>query len=190
MSNYSKNSFWWNDGRIEKRSKVRPGDSFVKGKIPKSSEEIKEKFWSTVDVRDEDDCWEWKGLCASCHMPYGRFYFENKTQEAHRVSWKLTKNDPGKLCVLHKCDNPKCVNPNHLFLGTKGDNNRDRNYKGRTNVPKGEEHKLSKLTDGDVFIIRRLYNESYGISEIARRYGVSKSTIWNIIRRNTWKHVI
>lgn len=188
MPNWSKNTFWWNDGSIEIRSKSCPGHDFIKGKIPKSYEDIVRRFWNYVDIPSIDECWEWKGACATRHMPYGRFFFENKRQEAHRVVWKITYGDPGNLCVLHKCDNPKCVNPSHLFLGTKSDNNRDRTEKGRTKTTRGAKHKLSKLTDDQIIEIRKMIER--GTSEIAKEYGISRSLVWKIRTRKVWTHVV
>lgn len=95
---------------------------------------VEERFWSKVATKGPDDCWEWgAGIGAN---GYGKFRLSDPRREAgaHRMAWALAKGAevPEGLCVLHKCDNPPCCNPAHLFLGTKGDNNRDRAEKGRT----------------------------------------------------------
>jgi hypothetical protein len=83
----------------------------------------KERFWKKVNINDIDRCWEWLG-CIS--LGYGHFSLNKKMIGAHRVSWILIHGDiPEGFDVLHKCDNKSCVNPNHLYLGTQADNNRD-----------------------------------------------------------------
>ena len=87
----------------------------------------KERFWEKVDK--SGDCWKW---IAHLLKGYGRFRLNNKTWSAHRVSWTLHYGEiPEGMCVLHRCDNPGCVNPEHLFLGTRTDNMKDRDQKGR-----------------------------------------------------------
>jgi hypothetical protein len=91
-----------------------------------------ERFWSKVEKTET--CWIWTG---SCPEDYGRFFFEGRIQKAHHVAWKLTVGPIPKgdgyhgICVLHRCDNRKCVRPDHLFLGTHQDNMADREAKQR-----------------------------------------------------------
>jgi hypothetical protein len=87
------------------------------------------RFWSKVDIKSADECWEW--LSSKTSFGHGRFISENDIT-AHRFSWILFNGAiPDGLCVCHTCDNPGCVNPNHLWVGTKTDNNRDMTAKGR-----------------------------------------------------------
>lgn len=96
---------------------------------------IEDRFWSKV--KKTDTCWEW--TAAQDGRGYGVIHYESGVEKAHRVSWILTYGDiPKEMCVLHKCDNRICVNPAHLFLGTKADNSRDMVKKGRGMKP--EQH--------------------------------------------------
>lgn len=93
-----------------------------------------EKFWSKVDIKGEDECWEW--LSNKFPKGYGSFRVGDCNKVAHRYSWELyNKVSPGELHVLHKCDNRGCVNPNHLFLGTNQENVDDKMRKGRYKLP-------------------------------------------------------
>jgi hypothetical protein len=121
--------------------------------------------------------------------------------KAHRVAWQLENGSPGDLCVLHRCDNPPCVNPSHLFIGTQLDNIRDRTAKGRSsqqivelnrcgaNRVLGERNGSARLTEADVRAIRRLVAECVERQTIAERFGVSTRTVWLISSRRRWRHV-
>jgi len=112
-----------------------------------------DSFWGMVCVLRADQCWTWTG--GRTRTGYGSVWTDGKHKRAHRVAWELAhgeilqrwpKNGNG-LCVLHTCDNPLCMNPNHLFLGSKGDNNRDRDQKGRgTTVPARMIRRLRQLS--------------------------------------------
>jgi len=126
------------------------------------------------------DCLEWQGP----YYPngYGKMSFLYKRHLAHRVSYELAFGvAPGALLVCHHCDNKKCVNPNHLFLGTAGDNNKDRARKGRNN-----HGKKATLTVEDVCAIRSS-EESSG--DLAKRYSVDPKHIWQVRTRKRWKDV-
>lgn len=155
------------------------------------SEKDIERFWSKVDIRDHDDCWGWKGSRAKRRGGYGIFSWNSDTWKAHRVAWALT-NGPIQtgLSVLHKCDNPSCVNPNHLFLGTDGDNNRDMDAKGRRVPPRGERNAHAKLTADKAKEIRVRYSAG-GVSyaSLAHEFNVAKGTIQRVIERKTWDWV-
>ena len=87
-----------------------------------------DKFWKKVDK--SGDCWLW--MAGKLEKGYGQFWFDGRTHRAHRMAWLLTNGEiPEGMCVLHKCDNPPCVNPSHLWLGTNQDNMDDMNNKGR-----------------------------------------------------------
>lgn len=150
--------------------------------------DAEKSFWSKVDVKGCDDCWEWlaANICG-----YGVFTSKQKNIRAHRFSWELKFGDIGDgMCVLHKCDNPSCVNPKHLFLGTHKDNMRDMFSKNRRPSVRGEDHPHAKLSEEDVREIRKLYSGGgYSHSELGKRYGVSKGAISGILSGRNWKGV-
>jgi HNH endonuclease len=132
-----------------------------------------------------DGCWLWKGLIRA--DGYGATRFEGREQGAHRVAWKLFRGKvaPG-LAVCHTCDVRACVNPAHLFLGTPAENARDMRAKGRDR--RGEKHGSAKLTRAQVRRIKTMLKEDrLYVSEIAREFGVSETTIRAIRDRRTWK---
>lgn len=152
-------------------------------------------FWNNVSV-SERGCWEWRGQLVT-KSGYGQVWVYPRMRYAHRVAWTITHGDPGKLHVCHHCDNPKCINPAHLFVGTARDNALDMVRKGRAkNKPHpGTAHKLAKLTDDDVREIRRLYTPSprkphpYNTKGLAKKYGVAPSLIHRIVCGQSWAHV-
>lgn len=108
--------------------------------------------------------------------------------QSHIVSWTLHYGPvPAGMCVLHRCDVRVCVNPDHLFLGTRGDNGRDMAAKGRS--PYGTRRWNARLTDDDIPLIRRLYRDGMGQTEIANLYGVKQGAIWGIVHGKTWRRV-
>lgn len=149
-----------------------------------SRESIADRFWSKVDKSGE--CWEWTGKRLA-RYGYGSFYLERRKRvSAHRVAYWLANNhDPSELFVMHRCDNPPCVNPDHLVLGTDLDNIRDCVEKGRN--PKHESHGRSVLTYGQVQEIRSRYIPRIVTARmLAGEYGVSLNTIHSILRQETW----
>jgi hypothetical protein len=174
-------------------------------------ESIEERFWSKVNKLGEDECWEWIGALSG---GYGAFKY-NKGSIAHRYSYMLHNNlqeIPKDMCICHKCDDPSCVNPKHLFIGTPKDNVRDMIEKGRMiNGMKGKRHKketldvLSKLSKGrkagikhhnvklteeQVKDIRSLYSTGKYIQQsMADFFGINNSAISKIINRKSWHHI-
>jgi len=147
-----------------------------------------EIFWMNVFIGDDNECWEWKSLSGT--NQYGNTRFDGKGYSTHRLAYKLFYgNLPDDLYVLHKCDNPPCCNPNHLFLGTHQDNVDDREAKNRNKLPhsKGEDHGLSKLTVDQVRLIRTYYNNGgWSYRRLAQKFGVSFGNIRKIVKRETW----
>jgi len=149
------------------------------------------RFWAKVDKRGPDECWEWKA--ASNGIGYGRLRMPNQCPRpyyyAHRISWRIHRGPiPGKMNVCHRCDNPRCVNPAHLFLGTFRENHIDKIRKGRG--ARGERLPWAKLSEGDVRVIRRVYRVGkHPQREIAEQYGVTQSAISAVIRNKSWRWV-
>ena len=146
-----------------------------------------DRFWVKV-IKIDGGCWEWTG--ALLENGYGLFRKDSHSNiRAHRFSWEL-KNGPieGGLHVLHKCDNRKCVNPAHLFLGTHQDNMDDKAAKGRSNHAKGVAHGGAILTEEVVLGIRRMCKILPQI-RVAEMYGVSKQAVNSIHLRKIWKHI-
>lgn len=141
-------------------------------------------------------CWNWQG--SKNAGGYGLLALwdtetkkKKSTAKAHRFSYETFVGPvPDGMCVLHRCDRPGCVNPEHLFLGTKGDNNRDRSTKGRSRGLIGENHLQAKLTEAQVREIRARYaTGSIYQRELGDLYGVSQEAIGFIVRNVHWKHV-
>lgn len=133
-----------------------------------------------------DDCWHWTGFIRP--DGYGAMYFKYHYYYAHIVSY-IIANGPydETLKVLHKCDNRKCVNPDHLFLGTQADNVTDAVLKGRHQH--GETNWKAKLTEEIVLDIRAKFAEGVTRYELAEEYNVSHHQICVIINRKQWKHI-
>lgn len=148
---------------------------------------LPDRFWKKVQKAGEDECWNWTG--ATQAFGYGCIGAKGRIKSAHRVSYEMAKGPiPDGICVLHKCDNPKCVNPKHLFAGTKKDNAIDRSSKGRGKhcVFRGEDHPSAKITASDVLEIRASTDKNVWL---ARKYGVSDAQICRIKRGERWGRV-
>ena len=157
-------------------------------------EQWNEQFWERVQIMPgPDGCWEWAG--SRLPSGYGRFYPAWRVGlYAHRTSWEMA-NDmpvPEGLFVLHKCDNPPCVRPDHLFAGTSGENVRDMHAKGRGGDygSPGESHPNSRLTEEQVIDIRlRWAGGGVRQHELAAEFQVSRGLIGQIVRGTAWSHV-
>lgn len=151
---------------------------------------LAERFWKKVDVREPDECWPW---LASTRLGYGQITAGRRGEGvliSSRVAWELTHGPiPKGLNVCHRCDNPKCCNRAHLFLGTQKNNMADAAQKGRisrSHQKKGVEHHDAKLTEDDVRAIRVSPKQQ---RDIAREFGISQANVYYIRARKTWTHV-
>jgi hypothetical protein len=156
----------------------------------KISEKDRQRFWLKVDIKGEKECWQW--LSGKQNNGYGVFWFNKKNIKSHRFAWISTFCEiPKGLYICHKCDNPGCVNPAHLFLGTPADNMKDKQNKGRAKghtkkINIGENNPKAKLTEKDIISIR---NDNRKQIIIAKEYGVHKTTISQIKNYKCWKNL-
>lgn len=141
------------------------------------------RFWKKV--RKSDECWEWTGELSP--YGYGFMWVAYKRIGAHRISWLLHCGEiRDNLCVCHHCDNRICVRPDHLFLGTRSENSLDRFRKGRS--ASHEMHGRARLSEQDVAMLRQDYSTgTITQAELSKRYDVSKSLIWAIVRNKIWR---
>ena len=162
----------------------------------KRSKTIEKRFWKYVDKRGDDDCWEWTGFklgsyYGGMNIGYTKLEdgtFKNKMALAHRISYEIHFGAiPDGLHVCHHCDNPICVNPNHLFVGTIRDNIADRERKGRG--ARGSKNGRSKLTESQVVELRKRYANGESQKSLATAFGVTITTINHIVTGKTWRLV-
>ncbi|MCX5786077.1 MAG: HNH endonuclease [Elusimicrobia bacterium] len=186
-----------------------------KGVFPRISAE--QRFWT--HVQKGPGCWEWQAGRKLGKHRYGKFKMNRKTIGAHRVAWEFEKGPvPEGLCVLHHCDNPPCVRPDHLWIGTNLDNIKDRDAKNRQakgasngsrlyperllrgerhpnrlhpeRLSRGSSHYNAKLTEEQVREIRRLHaTGQYGYHSLAVKFGMGSTPIASIVNRKSWKHI-
>lgn len=146
---------------------------------------LAERFGANVEKTD--GCWQWTGYRGQ--NGYGRLNIAGRPVLAHRISWEL-HNEPitSDQHVLHRCDNPPCVRPDHLFLGDQAANNADMRAKGRfrPGATHGSEHWAAKLTENDV---REIRASSDHPQQIADRFGISRRTVRAIRAMQSWRHL-
>ncbi len=145
-------------------------------------------FWAKVETKSNDECWNWRG--STTRDGYGTFTMNYKTHLTHRLAWELRNGKiPKGKYLLHKCDNRKCCNPNHLILGTQQENVNDMIKKGRQKSLKRGGKK--NLTDDEVRDIKTLYSsKKYTQEQLSEIYGVSRMQISLIILGKSHAHVI
>lgn len=147
---------------------------------------LERRFWSKVDRLGPDECWLWRGW-----KNQGGYGFisggRRKILTAHRVSWIIhnKREITSEECVMHSCDEPSCVNPRHLRLGTNEENTADRHQKGRT--ARGEHLNRGVLTEDLVRKIRQ--EESRAYTALGKKYSCSRATIRQVVQGKTWRHV-
>jgi hypothetical protein len=144
---------------------------------------IEESFWANVDKNGPNGCWEWTGILLQSGG-YGRFRYDGIDWRAHRLSVILDNRDPTGLLVCHTCDNPKCVRPDHLFLGTNKDNSQDMKNKGRA---KGGGKLQRKLTDEQIQYVR---NSPLSSRKLSAELNITHTCILQIRRGNTYREVV
>lgn len=147
-----------------------------------------ERLAGKVKRAGPDDCWPFDG--ATNGYGYGRLTVDGKPQAAHRLAYELEHGEiPAGLFVLHRCDNPPCCNPAHLYLGTHADNMRDMDERGRrvNRQARGAANGRAKLAVNDVVEIRRLASAGEPQRQIAEQFQITQAAVSSIVTRRTWK---
>lgn len=148
-------------------------------------------FYARTVTDPETGCMEWQG--ASSPTGYGKVRYEGKAQDTHRVSWMITNGDiPAGMMICHKCDNRICVNPNHLFVGTRSDNMRDAWNKGRLDMSKALENHPTSIPDASIIRAHELLEQGVPAIRIAAMCGISRQTVGHIkyLRRPRYARLI
>jgi len=193
------------EGRqIDLGKKEAGSEAECRKSTPCFTEEERIKFWSRVEIKADHECWIWKG--PTFERGYGQTSVARRfTTKAHRMAYMIATNRfiPAGMFICHRCDNPPCVNPSHLFVGTVQDNANDMKKKRRgtigeksvrrTNPEKtarGERHGNAKLNENKVVEMRSEYAAGgTSFPKVARKYGIDTSTAYAIIKRKSWSHV-
>jgi hypothetical protein len=173
---------------IAKPRRARTCSMKCNGLLRRSQNPHEQRFWSKVDKRGPDECWPWKANTGD--TGYGMFWSSDKKTmvKANREAYRLSVGDPGTLHVLHRCDNPGCCNPAHLFLGTHQENMTDMVHKKRQ--WRGAQKPAAKLTEQAVADIRKRYSfREVTIGMLATEYGVAERTLWKALHGIGWYHV-
>lgn len=147
-----------------------------------------EKWFSKIVPNAETGCWEVKTRTKKHgNNAYPTVRVGDKMMLLHRIAYEHFNGDvPDEMCVLHACDNPSCSNPSHLFLGTRIDNAKDRNAKGRQS--KGSNRPLAKISEEDIPMVHIMRSQGALQKEIAQRFGISQSLVGKILNNKRWVH--
>ena len=147
---------------------------------------LEKRFWARSEPEPNSGCWLWTG--ALFNTGYGKVFRKLVFLLAHRVAWELRHGPiPSDLNVCHRCDVPRCVNPQHLFLGTDRDNQQDSIGKGRRSRTDGDHNGRAKLTRQDISKIRERFHSGTRVSALAREFGVAWSTMKDAVTGEHWK---
>lgn len=149
----------------------------------------RDRFFSNIKKEEGGiGCWVWTGLASK--QGYGRMTIKKRQKLAHRYSWEIHIGEiPDEMFVCHRCDNPTCVNPDHLFVGSRADNVKDMHEKNRNRDDRGSKHPMAKLNEDKVIQIRKKINNGDRQIDLAKEYDVHPMTISNIKNRKKWKHI-
>lgn len=152
---------------------------------------LEPKFRASFAPDPVRKCWLW--MKAVNRRGYGVIRVNGRSELAHRFSYRKYNGEiPDGLNILHSCDRPCCVNPDHLVVGTQADNMADMRAKGRAGYAApltGSDHPNHKLEASDILQIRALAASKVAMAAIARRYHVNHSTVERIVKRKSWKHI-
>jgi hypothetical protein len=149
-----------------------------------------EIFWNSIDkTSSPKGCWLWTRSVMKSGG-YGQMTVNKQWWRAHVLSWTIANGPvPDGMCVCHECDVPRCVRPDHLFLGTRNDNMQDMIQKGRAIHPKGIDSPNARLSEKKVLEISRLNKSGVSGAELGRRFKISKTHAMNIVNGKKWKHL-
>jgi hypothetical protein len=166
--------------------------------MPRKARDVRTRIMESIEIDAATQCWNWKGRAKTGSCGYASITLPSKTNPragtkltAHRVAYEYFIGDiPPGLIVMHRCDNVKCVNPDHLSLGTNKMNTQDMMRKGRHRIRRGSEHGMAILTEEAVRHIRAAFDGSTETRRaLALQYGVDIETIGAVLRRENWKHL-
>lgn len=165
-----------------------------KGKPGYERRPLEERFWERVDRRGDDECWPWVGSVSKGYGYICRGGRNGPVVGAHSLALELSQGFPVPkgMCACHHCDNPICVNPKHLFMGTFADNMADKVAKGRQGRPKnmkGEGNTRAKLTNEKVLRALSLRKSGLTYKQVAEEIGIGRSCIANVLSGLSWTHV-
>ncbi len=177
----------WNEYQRERdhiTGRHAPKEEYNKHRPKK---ELRERFWSNVNIKSEDECWVWK--LSKNKDGYGQINFNGKIVRTHRIAYILTNGEISEgNKVLHICDNPPCCNPKHLRVGTQKDNIDDRVNKKRT--ANGERNSNAKLIKDNVIEIRLMHaSGKFTQQEIADSFGIIQQHVSQIVNNKLWKYI-
>lgn len=152
------------------------------------------RFTDKIMINAQSGCWEWTAAVGGAG--YGKMQWHGRLEIAPRIAYQIVHGAiPSGLHICHRCDNPLCVRPDHLFAGTRSDNMRDCRSKGRmkgiitSESVRGEHNTKAKMTDAQVVALRADRSAGLSLSALARKYGISKSMVKFIVDGKNWRHV-